>query len=440
MTRDGNLPERGTVAFLTLGCKVNFYETEKMMEQFQKSGFEIADFSDKADIYIVNTCTVTNIADRKSRQMLHRAKKKNPNSLVVAVGCYVESDGEKLKKENSVDAFFTNADKEHIAERIIEQFSLRRGEEICCNRDNHHERTRAYIKIQDGCNQFCTYCLIPYVRGMGRLHSMPEEQVIAEAEKRAERGYQEVVLTGIHLSSYGVDRLERTDFVKLQGKPLLSLLRRVAEIEGIQRIRMGSLEPRIISETFLQELVHIDKLCPHFHLSLQSGCDTVLKRMNRHYTPDEYRDKVKLLRKYFVHPAITTDVIVGFPGETEEEFERTREYLKELQLSDIHVFPYSPRTGTRAAGMPEQVSPEEKRRRADCLIADTVHYRQNYSALFQGRVEKVLFEDTVEKDGTLYLTGHNERYVKIGISLEEAGRKGYRENQIREVMAEHIFC
>ncbi len=440
MSKRENLPERRRVAFLTLGCKVNFYETEKMMEQFQKAGFEIVDFSDSADIYIVNTCTVTNIADRKSRQMLHRAKKKNPQSLVAAVGCYVESDSERLKTDSAVDAYFTNDDKENIAGRMIEQFSLERTERLAAgSRDVRHERTRTYIKVQDGCNQFCTYCLIPYVRGRGKLRSMPEEQVIAEVELLAQKGCREVVLTGIHLSSYGVERMGTADFIKAKGEPLLELIRRVAQVDGIERIRLGSLEPRIISEVFLQELAKIEQLCPHFHLSLQSGCDSVLQRMNRRYTSDEYREKVKLLRQYFSCPAITTDVIVGFPGETEEEFDKTREYLKELQLADIHVFPYSPRAGTKAADMPAQVSPEEKKRRVDCLIADTVCYRRNYGNLFQGQMEKVLFEDTEERNGVCYLMGHNERYVKIGVPLAEAEESGYRENEIHEVRVQHIF-
>ena len=398
------------------------------------------DFSDSADIYIVNTCTVTNIADRKSRQMLHRAKKKNPQSLVAAVGCYVESDSERLKTDSAVDAYFTNDDKENIAGRMIEQFSLERTERLAAgSRDVRHERTRAYIKVQDGCNQFCTYCLIPYVRGRGKLRSMPEEQVIAEVELLAQKGCREVVLTGIHLSSYGVERMGTADFIKAKGEPLLELIRRVAQVDGIERIRLGSLEPRIISEVFLQELAKIEQLCPHFHLSLQSGCDSVLQRMNRRYTSDEYREKVKLLRQYFSCPAITTDVIVGFPGETEEEFDKTREYLKELQLADIHVFPYSPRAGTKAADMPAQVSPEEKKRRVDCLIADTVCYRRNYGNLFQGQMEKVLFEDTEERNGVCYLMGHNERYVKIGVPLAEAEESGYRENEIHEVRVQHIF-
>lgn len=427
------------VAFLTLGCKVNFYETEKMMKQFQDIGFEVVDFSDGADIYIVNTCTVTNMADRKSRQMLHRAKKKHPDSLVVAVGCYVESGGEKLKEDGAIDAYFTNVDKENMAEKFVQHFSYEIQQATGNNRDVHHERTRAYIKVQDGCNQFCTYCMIPYVRGMGKMHSMAEEDVVREAVELADKGYQEVVLTGIHLSSYGIDRSKENNFVKLEGKPLLALIHQVAQIPGIQRIRLGSLEPRIITDNFLKELSMEEKICPHFHLSLQSGCDTVLKRMNRHYTAEEYREKVELIRTYFEQPAITTDVIVGFPGETDEEFQQTREYLKEIQLADIHVFPYSPRSGTKAAAMPEQVTPEKKKERTEALIADTAQYAKAFGAWFKGKKQKVLFEEVVKKDGKQYLTGHNERYVKIAVPIEEAEENGYEENEICEIVVEEVL-
>lgn len=426
------------IAFLTLGCKVNFYETEKMMEQFQKFGFDIVDFTDPADVYIVNTCTVTNMADRKSRQMLHRARKKNPDSLVVAVGCYVESGGEQLKEDKAIDAFFSNQDKEHMAERFVQHFGLNLEKTQAVNRDVHHDRTRAYLKIQDGCNQFCTYCMIPYVRGRGKLTSMPEKEVLRQVRELAEKGVQEVVLTGIHLSSYGVDVSDAVRFVELQGKPLLSVIRQAAGVEGIRRIRLGSLEPRIISEPFLQELSQIDKVCAHFHLSLQSGCDSVLRRMNRHYTSGEYREKVERIRAYFERPAITTDVIVGFPGETEEEFEQTRSYLQTMGMADIHVFPYSPRSGTKAAAMPDQILPEIKKKRADLLIADTKGFRQAYGQQFIGRREKVLFEEIAVADGRQYLVGHNERYVKIGVPLEQAEKKGYRKNEIHEIQVEYV--
>lgn len=425
------------IAFLTLGCKVNFYETEKMMAQFQKLGFEIVKFSEKADVYIVNTCTVTNIADRKSRQMLHRAKKKNPNSLVVAVGCYVESALEKIGEDDAVDAFFTNADKEHMAERFVEQFSLVVSEEANHKEMVYTERTRAFIKVQNGCNQFCSYCLIPFVRGRGVLSSTPKEDVVAEVSQLAKRGYKEVVLTGIHLSSYGVDWSQTNNFVKLEGKPLLSLLHQVAKVEGIERIRLGSLEPRIITPSFLEELSTISKFCPHFHLSLQSGCDTVLKRMNRHYTTKEYRKKVEQIRHYFEKPAITTDVIVGFPGETKEEFEMTRRYLEQLEMADIHVFPYSKRTGTRAADMPEQIAGNVKKERADCLLADTKRYRENYGKLFDNTKQRILLEEEVEREGRRYFVGYNERYVKIGVLAEEAKANNWKPNDIIETMVQY---
>ena len=431
------------VAFLTLGCKVNFYETEKMMEQFKSRGFEITDFSETADIYVINTCTVTNMADRKSRQMIHKAKKKNPDSLVVAVGCYVESGGEKLLEDTSIDAAFSNKEKEDIVELVLQAFQLQiekknEEESVSCF-DFRQERTRAYLKIQDGCNQFCTYCLIPYVRGKGLLTSVPEEDVIEQIKALAKRDVKEVVLTGIHLSSYGIDRSSEINFVKLEGKPLLALIKKAAEIEGIERIRLGSLEPRIITESFVKELSHIQKVCPHFHLSLQSGCDTVLKRMNRHYTTEEYKEGVKILRKYFDRPAITTDVIVGFPGETEEEFEMTKKYLEEIKLADIHVFQYSPRSGTKAAAMEEQVAPQKKKERSECLIEMTEKHRTEYSSSFVGTKEKVLFEEIVTEDGKKYLSGHNERYVKIRVSLAEVEKMGYQENEIHEIVVEKIL-
>lgn len=434
------------IAFLTLGCKVNFYETEKMMEQFRLKGFEVVEFAEKADIYVINTCTVTNIADRKSRQMIHRAKKKNPGSIVVAVGCYVESGGDKLKEDAAIDAAFSNKEKENIADKIIERFDLKRileapeklseQKEQC---DFPHERTRAYIKIQDGCNQFCTYCMIPYVRGRGTLMSMPVKDVITHVRRLADRGFKEVVLTGIHLSSYGVDFSRETNFVKLKGKPLLDVIRRTAEVEGIERIRLSSLEPRIITEDFLKELVKIPKVCPHFHLSLQSGCDTVLQRMNRHYTTVEYGKIMEMIRKYFDNPALTTDVIVGFPRETDVEFEKTRNYLKQICLSDIHVFQYSPRSGTRAAIMEGQVRPEVKHARSEILLADTKQYQEKYYSGFMGKEERVLFEEMIKRNGKDYLVGHNERYVRIGVPAEEAERMHYDVNEIHTVTVRHMF-
>ena len=433
-------------AFLTLGCKVNFYETEKMKEQFRARGFDIVEFDKEAEVYIVNTCTVTNIADRKSRQMLHRAKKKNPDSLVVAVGCYAESGGKQLLEDSAIDAVFSNREKAEVAEKIIETFHLHPAEKRGAGEKEPEQasapetdRTRAYIKIQDGCNQFCTYCMIPYVRGRGVLSSMPEEEVMAQVEHLAGKGVHEVVLTGIHLSSYGVDFSGEKNFVRLGGRPLLEVLEKAAEVEGIERIRLGSLEPRIITEEFLEKMVHIPKVCPHFHLSLQSGCDSVLKRMNRHYTTEEYHSRVELLRQYFDNPAVTTDIIVGFPGETEEEFLQTREYLARLRLADIHVFPYSPRAGTKAADMEGQVPGEVKKARSEILLSDTEKYRLEYGQAFLGRQERVLFEEEAEEGGEQYLIGHNERYVKIGVPLEKAREKNWRENEIHQVTVEKVM-
>ncbi len=428
------------IAFLTLGCKVNFYETEKMMSQFRKLGFDIVDFTDVADVYIVNTCTVTAVADKKSRQMLHRAKKNNPDSLVVAVGCYVESGKERLDKDVAVDACFSNSDKEHIAEEFVRHFGLdhKRSKEST-NKDFHHDRTRAYVKIQDGCNQFCTYCIIPYVRGRGKLVSTPEDQVVEQVKHLADLGYKEVVLTGIHLSSYGVDLSDAKSFVELEGRPLLSVIQKVADIDGISRIRLGSLEPRIITESFLKGLVKIDKVCPHFHLSLQSGCDSVLQRMNRHYTTSEYKEKVELLRKYYDKPAITTDVIVGFPRENITEFECTCDFVRDIKLSDIHIFPYSRREGTVAARNSDIVVRYIKRGRVEILTDIKKELKKSYGDLFRGTEQDVLFEEVVHREDGDYLIGHTDRYIKLGIPLSEAIECGYRENEIHKISADRQF-
>ncbi len=422
-------------AFLTLGCKVNFYETEKMMEQFCQRGFEIVDFKERADVYIINTCTVTNMADRKSRQMIHRAKKKNPQSFVAAVGCYVESGGDALLEDPAIDAAFSNRDKLTVAEQVVQRLGLAEGStNVELERGIlSQDRTRSFLKIQDGCNQFCSYCIIPYVRGGGRLVSTPPGEVVSQVRELAAAGYKEVVLTGIHLSSYGVESSDAREFVRAKGEPLLAVVREAARVEGIRRIRLGSLEPRIVSEEFLEGLAQIDEVCPHFHLSLQSGCDTVLQRMNRHYTAVEYKEKVDMLRRYFHEPAVTTDVIVGFPGETEDEFQRTRGFLRDIRLADMHVFKYSPRTGTPAAVMGEQISPELKSLRSDLLISDAEEYRREYGERFIGQTEQVLFEETTVENRETYLYGHTGRYVKVGVPLPEAQEKGYQENEIYEV-------
>lgn len=432
------------VAFLTLGCKVNFYETEKMIKAFEAEKMEVVPFKEKADVYIVNTCTVTNIADRKSRKMLHRAKKMNPGSIVVAVGCYAESGRENLEQDEAIDVILNNRDKESIVGQI-QQYLKEKHPEYLNSEDGvakpsehfhsgnpSEERTRKYIKIQDGCNQFCSYCMIPYVRGGGILSSRTEEEILEEVKRYVAQGFQEIVLTGIHLSSYGVDRSPYKQFVELKGRPLVELMKKMEEIPGLERIRLGSLEPRIICDEFLVELKKITKFCPHFHLSLQSGCDAVLQRMNRHYTAEEYREKCERIRQFYEHPAITTDVIVGFPGETEEEFQETLRFVKSIELSDVHVFPYSMRNGTKAAKIDNQVEPQEKHRRSEELIREVEKLKENYQRYFVGKEVRVLFEEVQEIHGEAYLTGHNERYVRFGIPAQGTT---YRENQIVSFVA-----
>lgn len=441
--------ENMKAAFLTLGCKVNYYETEKMIADFKKHGFEVTEFDDDADVYIINTCTVTNIADRKSRKMIHRAKRRHPDSIVAAVGCYVESSAAAGEKDAAVDLVFLNKDKADLAEKVISYLELAgitgrcgaggvSSEEtagsVPWGAGENTGRTRRYIKVQDGCNQFCSYCMIPYVRGGGILSSREEYPILEEIRQAADMGYKEVVITGIHLSSFGADGASANGFVQQKGAPLTALLRKINRIDGIERIRMGSLEPRIICDEFLDGLSAVDKLCPHFHLSLQSGCDETLRRMNRHYTAEEYRGSCDRIRSRFEHPAITTDVIVGFPGETEEEFEKTRSFVNRVGLAGIHVFPYSVRYGTRAANMGGQVSPETKRRRADRLIADASALKAAYAGWFVGRTEKILFEEVRETRGQQFLTGHNERYVVFGVPAEEAKELGYKENSIFPVV------
>ena len=430
------------VALHNLGCKVNAYEVEAMQQLLEEAGYEIVPFEPGADVYLINTCTVTNIADRKSRQMLHKAKKMNPDAIVIAAGCYVQTDEGKLDKDEAVDLILGNNQKGNIVQVLeeYEQQHTRQKHVLKINQtkeyeelaiDHTAEHVRAYIKVQDGCNQFCTYCIIPYARG--RVRSRKIAHVMDEVHALASKGYKEVVLTGIHLRSYGVD------FPAEEKETLLSLIRAVHEVEGIERIRLGSLEPGIITEEFVQSIAALPKMCPHFHLSLQSGCDTVLKRMNRHYTSAEYKEKVEILRKYFDYPAITTDVITGFPGETEEEFLITRNFLREIAFSDLHIFPYSPRRGTKAAAMTDQVDSQVKKHRSDLLIQDTKEYQKTYADAFLSKQEKVLFEEVVSYDGKEYLIGHNERYVKIGVLASEAAENGYGENEIHEVLVEHVL-
>lgn len=407
-------------ALHNLGCKVNAYETEAMQHLLEEAGYEIVPFTQKADVYVINTCSVTNMADRKSRQMLHKAKKNNPDSIVVAAGCYVQTSEKEVLNDLSVDIVIGN-DRKHDLVRLLDEYSLDSVNDTVDDiNDGKHdfeelfidqtkEHTRAFIKVQDGCNQFCSYCIIPYARG--RVRSRRFENVIAEVERLAANGFKEVVLTGIHLSSYGVDFEEATG--------LLELIQAVNAVKGIERIRLGSLEPKIVTEHFASELSKLDKICPHFHLSLQSGCDATLKRMNRKYTTKEYERGCELLRKYFVHPAITTDVIVGFPGETEEEFEQTKAYLEHIHFYEMHIFKYSKRKGTRAAVMPDQIDEQVKAARSEKLIALGHDMSKEFRKFYIGKNEEVLFEEKAVIGDKEYFVGYTKEYVKVAKKADE---------------------
>ncbi len=435
------------IAFHNLGCKVNSYEIDVMQQMLQEKGYNIVPFDTLADIYIVNTCTVTNMADRKSRQMLHRAKQKNPNAIVVAVGCYVQTGKEAVEKDECIDLAIGNNCKKDLV-NILEAYMEEREQScdktlqnttiIDINQTYEYEEmrlkqtaehTRAYIKIQDGCNQFCSYCVIPYARG--RVRSRRAEDIIEEITGIVKAGYREVVLTGIHISSYGIDfeedawkqgeslevhrTEERRDYSG--SSKLIDLIERIHEIEGLERIRLGSLEPRIVTEESVKRLARLPKICPHFHLSLQSGCDETLKRMNRHYTAGEYFQSVELLRKEFDNPAITTDVIVGFPGETEAEFEQSKAFLEKVGFYEMHVFKYSKRAGTRAANMPEQIPDPVKTIRSNELLALERIQSKAFRRHYIGGEAEVLLEEYKEIDGVTYLVGHTKDYVKVAIAL-----------------------
>ena len=427
-------------ALHNLGCKVNAYETEVMQEMLEKAGYEIVPFKEGADLYVINTCTVTNIADRKSRQMLHRARKMNPDAVVVAAGCYVQAKEKEIQVDDCIDIVLGNNKKQNLIEALEEyerthnaDCNVTESEKNAKNQENDRkaeikmeeigktkeyenlhltkpgDHTRAYIKVQDGCNQFCTYCIIPYARGRVRSRSM--EDVLDEVRTLADNGYKEVVLTGIHLSSYGID------FDKEYH--LLELIRAVHEIDGIERIRLGSLEPGIITEEFAEGIAKLPKMCPHFHLSLQSGCDATLKRMNRRYTSSEYAEKCKLLRKYFPNPALPTDVIVGFPGETEEEFKESYDFVDSIDFYETHIFKYSRREGTKAAVMPDQVDEQIKAKRSAQLIELGEKKRAAYEQSFQGKEVEVLVEEDLELNGKEVQTGHTKEYMKIALETNE---------------------
>ena len=403
-------------ALHNLGCKVNAYETEAMQQMLEEAGYEIVPFSEKADVYVINTCSVTNMADRKSRQMLHRAKKRNPDAAVVAAGCYVQTKEDEAKCDEAIDILIGNNQKKELVERL-DAFFAGRGEKVEAVVDINHEKqafeeltldhaaehTRAFIKVQDGCNQFCSYCIIPYARG--RVRSRNVQNVLEEVKRLAASGYQEVVLTGIHLSSYGIDC----------GESLLHLIQMVHQVEGIRRIRLGSLEPRIVTETFAEELAKMEKICPHFHLSLQSGCNATLKRMNRRYTAEEYYEKCRLLRKYFRNPALTTDVIVGFPGETEEEFAESKAFVDKVDFYETHIFKYSRREGTKAAAMKDQVPDQIKAVRSAELIELSHRKQAAYEERLIGTTQEVLIEEKIIRNGEELQIGHTKEYVKIGV-------------------------
>ncbi|MBR2046209.1 MAG: tRNA (N(6)-L-threonylcarbamoyladenosine(37)-C(2))-methylthiotransferase MtaB [Agathobacter sp.] len=408
-------------ALHNLGCKVNAYETEAMQQMLEAAGYEIVPFQESADVYVINTCSVTNMADRKSRQMIHRAKKMNPEAVVVAAGCYVQTKEEEAVADEAIDIIIGNNKKYELVTRLDEFFrdhgkidavldindKNQEFEELYMDQPSEH--TRAFIKVQDGCNQFCSYCIIPYARG--RVRSRNIESVLDEVNRLAKNGYKEVVLTGIHLSSYSSVQ-KQMDGTEVEVS-LLKLIQEIHKVEGIKRIRLGSLEPKVVTEEFAAELCKLEKVCPHFHLSLQSGCDTTLQRMNRKYTAEEYENGCKILRKYFEHPAITTDVIVGFPGETEEEFATTKAFLERIHFYEMHIFQYSKRQGTRAAVMKDQIPENIKKVRSAELIELGDKMSEEFREFYLGREEEVLFEENVTINGNSLYVGYTKEYVKV---------------------------
>lgn len=442
------------VAFHNLGCKVNSYELEFVQQRFTENAFRIVPFDQKADIYVVNTCTVTNIADRKSRQMLHRAKTLNPDAIVVAMGCYVETSKDEARKDLGIDVLIGNSDKGHAYEKIVEFLNNKdsnntEDKHLLVNDINETkeydefklsfttEHTRVHVKIQDGCNQFCSYCAIPLARG--RVRSRKIEDIVSEIEGLCKNNYKEFVLTGIHLSSYGMENynIEMSNenpvgYSEYENAKLIDAIEAVAKIKGVKRIRLGSLEPRIITEDFLKRLVATGKICPHFHLSLQSGSDSVLKRMNRRYSTDEFLEKTKLIREYFIHAGITTDVIAGFPGETNEEFTETREYMNKVDFYEAHIFKYSRRRGTLADKMDNQLTDKEKSVRSEILIKDANERSRKFREYYIGKRAEVLFEEIIIIGGEDYLTGYTREYVKV--ALKSGDEKLI--NEIRDVRIE----
>lgn len=426
-------------ALHNLGCKVNAYETEAMQQILEDAGYEIVPFAEYADVYVINTCSVTNMADRKSRQMLHRAKKINPNAIVVGAGCYVQTKEAQALVDETIDIVIGNNRKHELLQLLeeYEQSHMRTKSIADINHEKQEyeelslsktaEHTRAFIKVQDGCNQFCSYCIIPFARG--RVRSRDIKEVLAEICRLAENGYQEIVLTGIHLSSYGVDT----------GDNLLHLIEQVHKVEGIKRIRLGSLEPRIVTEEFAKRLSELTKICPHFHLSLQSGCDATLTRMNRRYDTQEYEKGCQLLRKYFLHPAITTDVIVGFPGETIEEFEMTRAYLEKICFYEMHIFQYSKREGTKAAVMPDQILETVKKQRSEELLSLGERMSKEFRDYYLGKKVEALLEEPFEWNGKTYFIGYTKEYVKVAYETAENKANRFVQGILKEQLTEDIY-
>lgn len=436
--------KKRTAALHNLGCKVNSYETQSMQQMLEQAGYEIVDFTEKADVYVINTCSVTSMADRKSRQMIHRARGRNEQAVIVAAGCYVQTAGEELRKDLSVDILIGNNKKSELISLLEQYFTdhahaadvidINEGawpyEQLMLTKTGEH--TRAFLKVQDGCNQFCSYCIIPYARG--RVRSRDPQSVCEEVRALAENGCQEIVLTGIHLSSYGAG----------EAFGLPELIQMVHEIPGTTRIRLGSLEPRIITEKFVRQLKEMRKLCPHFHLSLQSGCDETLARMNRKYTTEEYARSCALLRGAFDHPAITTDVIVGFPGETEEEFAKTKQFLERTGFYEMHVFQYSRRRGTRAERMPDQVPEPVKKSRSGQLLDLARQQSQAFRNYYIGKTQTVLFEETVQIGEKRYMTGFTPEYVRLAMELAKDADAGEYANRlctgtVAEALTEELY-
>ena len=416
-----------TVALITLGCKVNQYETNAMSQKLIENGYKVVEHTQKADIYIINTCTVTNMSDRKSRQMIRRAKEMNPKAFIIAVGCYVQVSKEEVEKIEEIDLALGNEEKVNIVDycnKLLEEKDSEKQsamEVVMQAKDfsefgetSYTEKTRAVIKVQDGCDRFCSYCIIPYARG--RVRSRKPEHIIKEIENIAKQGIKEVVITGIHIASYGKDFRN--------GYKLIDLLEEINQIEGIERIRLGSIEPLLITEEFVQRLTKLEKICEHFHLSLQSGCDETLKRMNRRYTIEQFTEIVERLRVAYSNVNLTTDIIVGFPGETEEEFNKTYKFLENIKFYKMHIFKYSQRKGTKAAEMPEQISPEEKEKRSKKLIELSDKNEEEYNKKYIGKTVEVLWEE--EKQGTY--KGHTKNYV-----LVESNSK-HQENMLEQVV------